>query len=515
MIRLVTAYCEPPTGSRLTEICECLARNAALPVVDQINVFTADCAWLPPLEKLFGHQLDRRPTFTEMLRFAAGLAADGDVTVVLNADCHFDDTFAPALQYLNPGACWALSRSDLMADGALRPWWRRDSQDAWVMRGPVKPVTADFTPGVPGCDNRLAHELKQAGYTVTNPCRTVRVIHRHLGEKGYNRRTVVPPPYQFVDPVDLARNAPLKVLHVALNYRKPQAGLCRALQTIGNYREIDWIKVSKDGQHVRLLEPVLAAAAEWQPDLTFIQAQHDGIVTPIVKKMGFTVGFSGDVRVPLQELYFTAAKELNVSVFTDLESAEAVRARGWRAEHSYIGYDHCQFTPQGASANGGEIVFFGNDYGARFPLGQFRRDMVKYLAARYGARFAAYGNFPGARRNLMFNEAAEAAVYRGCRVAVGVSQFAHRRYTSDRAFRAMGSGACYLAHHWTEIEADFTPGIHLDTWRDFDELGLKLDALLADEPRRKSIAIAGQLRAEQNYSWAAFMPKLLGWYNAR
>ncbi len=55
-----------------------------------------------------------------------------------------------------------------------------------------------------GCDNRLAHELEKAGYTVVNPSLTVQCWHLHnKNERGYNildrpPATVVQPPYKNV-----------------------------------------------------------------------------------------------------------------------------------------------------------------------------------------------------------------------------------------------------------------------------------------------------------------------------
>lgn len=62
---------------------------------------------------------------------------------------------------------------------------------------------------VHNCDNRIAHELQQAGYLVLNPSKSIRCIHYHVSEqRNYNRAvrnadTVVPPPYAFVKSIFL------------------------------------------------------------------------------------------------------------------------------------------------------------------------------------------------------------------------------------------------------------------------------------------------------------------------
>src|SRR5204862_5215377 len=66
------------------------------------------------------------------------------------------------------------------------------SQDVWAFEGPVKPVAfSDFALGKPGCDNRIAYELGQAGYEVLNPClsiKTYRSEERRVGKEWKPRR---------------------------------------------------------------------------------------------------------------------------------------------------------------------------------------------------------------------------------------------------------------------------------------------------------------------------------------
>ena len=133
----------------------------------------------------------------------------GRVNVIANADIFFDRTIALANE-IQAGEAYALSRWDVQKfDIHGKPistlFNRRDSQDVWIIRGAASPVLAeiDYTMGVPGCDNRLCHDLQAAGYVVTNPSIRIRAHHYHLTQYRtyeHTKTKPVPPPYAFVHP---------------------------------------------------------------------------------------------------------------------------------------------------------------------------------------------------------------------------------------------------------------------------------------------------------------------------
>lgn len=132
------------------------------------------------------------PTFAEMF----SLCEDG-VNVLANADILFDDTIALA-EKIKPGEVYALCR---WQNGSC--WMRRDSQDVWIIRKawkwPVVPHVGQHKIGLPGSDNRLAWELKQAGYRVLGPSSMIRCWHIHQSNcRKYEQR--ISPPYSFVEP---------------------------------------------------------------------------------------------------------------------------------------------------------------------------------------------------------------------------------------------------------------------------------------------------------------------------
>jgi hypothetical protein len=136
-----------------------------------------------------------------------------DVNVLANSDIYFNETIEKLLN-IRDRECYAITRSELK-DGKIVAFEEmnaynkhaiaRCSQDVWVFRGAVIGVMADFHLGIPGCDNRVAHEISKVGYKVINPCYSIECIHKHESqERNYNIPEQyderVERPYKFIEP---------------------------------------------------------------------------------------------------------------------------------------------------------------------------------------------------------------------------------------------------------------------------------------------------------------------------
>ena len=155
-----------------------------------------------------------RPTYAYLF----SLCDPDRVNIIANSDIYFStDSLQRIVEfYTNPAnaqTCMALSRWEVQ-DHAQREsatlWDHRDSQDVWIFRGKPDVPGADFTLGVPGCDNRIAKVILDAGYTVINPSRTIKSYHLHAsGHRTYGtgrggvKRDVIPGPYHFIQPHEL------------------------------------------------------------------------------------------------------------------------------------------------------------------------------------------------------------------------------------------------------------------------------------------------------------------------
>ena len=184
---LLVGFYVDADASRSAEILECLRRNASNPLIDRVHVLVEEadqpeqlCSRFPDLGLLdvewvpYGRRLTYRDFFAYANRTLSGRYA-----VVANADIYFDDSLARLGGCDLGGRLLCLSRWDEQPDGGSRFFDHPASQDAWIFETPIREFPCDFLLGVPGCDNRLAHEAGAAGLAVSNPSRSIRAHHLH------------------------------------------------------------------------------------------------------------------------------------------------------------------------------------------------------------------------------------------------------------------------------------------------------------------------------------------------
>lgn len=156
-----------------------------------------------------------RPTFRHFINLINDVIFPDDIAVISNTDIFFDSGSVYAINSFmgsrSNEIALALSRWDFSPDKPAVHFERADSQDVWVFKTPILKSSnlfnssIDFPMGIAGCDNRLAHELAAAGYTVINPSKTIKTYHYHdsqvrnyISKEGVVKR--VPPPYLLVNP---------------------------------------------------------------------------------------------------------------------------------------------------------------------------------------------------------------------------------------------------------------------------------------------------------------------------
>ena len=127
------------------------------------------------------------------------------IRAIANSDIYFPISSMHHYDHLKNGEVWALSRWDELKNKGRKLYNHKDSQDSWVWRDEMMlKMDADFTLGLPGCDNRIAKILSDSGYKVLNPSKTVQTIHLHSSNKRtYDRSQTVQPPYLLVAPTEL------------------------------------------------------------------------------------------------------------------------------------------------------------------------------------------------------------------------------------------------------------------------------------------------------------------------
>lgn len=142
-----------------------------------------------------------RPTYNSLFELTKDYPSD--INIISNSDIFFTENILQS-KYIKDNQCYALSRWDYVSGGSVKFHNRSDSQDVWIFRGECKIKTANFFMGLPGCDNRVAHEFKENGYEVLNPALSIRAIHLHLSNKrNYTSKDTVSKPYLYVNPCKL------------------------------------------------------------------------------------------------------------------------------------------------------------------------------------------------------------------------------------------------------------------------------------------------------------------------
>lgn len=518
MIRLFTSWFVHSDPKRAAEIECAVSVNA--------SQFETWCICPEPHPRPHGtlwYPGSERPTFHELFEVANTLSEPGDIAVILNADISVGPSLKLAEEHLGEEDAWALARWNKDSRDRYKPVAQPDSQDTWVFRAPIKPIPkADFPMGIPGCDNRLAHEIHHVGYKLSNPVQNVATFHHHDDEKR-NYSGKVQPPYRSVRPSTIP-GAPMpktvpegqpgprfrNVVHVALITREsPQAALRGALQGLGeSYTEVDWMK-----NKGRVADATIEALRD-DTDLVFMQLQSpepfntDGARRLRDATKARIVSWSGDVRSPLPRHFVENGVFWDKTLMSNMTDVDLLRAEGVAADYLQIGYDPRLYYPVGPYKPDGPIVFMGNNYGKMFPLSGHRAEMVTVLRRAFGSRVQVYGtNWPGVGNPC--HPEKEADIYRGAAIAIQQSHFLRPRYYSDRMLRAMACGPLVLSHAIPDLGLEFKAGEHLDVWANFDQMVERIRFYLDNPDKAAQVAAAGAKHVAAFHTWDARMSDLI------
>ena len=207
MINLFTSYYSHPTSKRGTEILDCVVNNLQNPLIDNVYLLiekTFD-GFDKGNNKLHLLNLKERPTFNKFFEIANKYARKETVSIIANSDIYFDQSIIYT-KLLEADECFALTRYDVI-DGEPKFLDKADSQDSWIFRGAIKKVDyGDFYQGYWGCDNRIALELENVGYEVTNPSLTIRSYHLDSYERErISQEFKIEPPYKLLPPREIRR----------------------------------------------------------------------------------------------------------------------------------------------------------------------------------------------------------------------------------------------------------------------------------------------------------------------
>lgn len=304
-----------------------------------------------------------------------------------------------------------------------------------------------------------------------------------------------------------------KLFHISLGKHNPD--LWAGLDSVFHCSHFDWTTYMQS-EYPKLQTDLREKFKAFNPDIVFIHCQQDGVVQiETVKEMmksAIVVNWTGDVRKPIPSFYYNLGAHIDLTLFTNETDVEEIRKMNIKSDFLQVGFDINHFNPiygRGrVEEKYPEIIFLGSNYpDAGFPLTTLRWNMVQRLRQEFGSRFEVYGGGWG-NHNVISNYEKEGAAYRSCKIAINCSHFNYSRYSSDRMYRILGSGAFCLSHNYENIAVDFQIGKDLDVWNNLDELVLKIKYYLEHNEERERIALQGCLNARTNFTWHHFAKNL-------
>lgn len=195
---LFTSYYRDKSIIRQKELDLCLEMNIKNTNIEKIYIFLEGIKteW-PILDNPKINVIEsERPTYKMFFDFINQTVNDEDISLVANTDIFFDETLSVIDRVNMENICFALSRWHYNKNGSITLHREKWSQDTWIFKGKIKHIDfCSFHLGERGCDNRIAYELNNAGYTLINPAETIRTIHYHLSDLHNYGSDFIPRPY--------------------------------------------------------------------------------------------------------------------------------------------------------------------------------------------------------------------------------------------------------------------------------------------------------------------------------
>ena len=292
----------------------------------------------------------------------------------------------------------------------------------------------------------------------------------------------------------------------------------------------DWRHLTQEKGIKHMNDEFLVATKQLKPDLTII-VKGLGIMPETIKKAKdihnhpivgwiFDVTLGGTYVKDVQP-YVEFLKTLDRFYTIDNDAVPELKTLGVNAEWLPEG---C-FEPEHKEAVinsiqkrrwGADIVFLG-------AVGSIHPNREKFLSRLHkdGYKFKIYGD-------VLYEKDKEptwvkdhhtgygaindyhSLVCNTSKVVIGLDGWPHRdKSYSARLYRTLCAGAFYLTTHTKGIEEAFTPGVHLDTFKDEDEMIEKLVKYLGDDELREKIAKAGQKEVMEKHQFIHRLEKII------
>ncbi len=208
MIRLYTTFYEETDSKRQNELFSALDKNLKNKLIDEIIVLSEGSPKLPINPKLKIISIINRPKFNNFINYINRSTNKEDINIIANTDIFFKNTIGVLNKVDLNNKCFAISRWDILPNGKSILFNHNDSQDAWIFKGRIKNLDANYPLGVPRCDNRFMYDLEQSGYTVFNPAFSIKAYHLHdrieeIIYSDHDNKFNIKPPFKYKYPHNL------------------------------------------------------------------------------------------------------------------------------------------------------------------------------------------------------------------------------------------------------------------------------------------------------------------------
>ncbi len=281
----------------------------------------------------------------------------------------------------------------------------------------------------------------------------------------------------------------MKILRIAMDGEEhPHYTITRAFESSFDYVKTIWWQQVGDFNKL-----IIHEVKNIKYDAVFIQIQADNVISEeaarAIYEHSLGVNWTGDVRTDIN--WYIKMGKYFVTLFTNMTDVMKMRNEGLRAEYLQVGYDNKYYFPAERECHQ-NIVFCANYYPSNdYPLTGLRKDLIIALKHEFADKFNLYGGgWKSIGLNAEYdrvNNEQEAEIYRTCAIAINCSHFDYSRYSSDRLFRELASGAFVLSHRYEDYEMDFKEGKHFVTWENIPDLIKKCHYYLGNAHERNDI----------------------------
>ena len=194
---LITQAYNPQNKAREEELKVTLQNNISDKSIDRVLLLVTEDISNELIDdpKVNVIKIYHRPTYFDLFdninKYKEEMYSEEEcLLITANSDIYFHEKAIGLMKReITDDNALILSRWDHTVDGLVH-LNGSDSQDVWAVKNRYKPGSYDIVQGLPGCDNRIAAELQNAGYVLSNPSLDIKAIHYHYEQ--YNTYLGIP-----------------------------------------------------------------------------------------------------------------------------------------------------------------------------------------------------------------------------------------------------------------------------------------------------------------------------------